>query len=91
VDARLAAGQDDELGAGGKGFLGQLDGGGLTDLLGDELRVPSGSRIAPGALNRATLEADEEGLATKMHPFPLPTEERLIDGVKVGHGQAFGW
>jgi hypothetical protein len=26
-----------------------------------------------------------------MHPFPLPAEERLIDGVKLGHGQAFGW
>jgi len=90
MDARLAAGQDDEFRAGGGGFVGQLGCRGLADLLRDELRMPSGSRIAPGALHRATLEPDEESFAAEMHPFPLPAEERLIDGVEIGHGQAFG-
>ena len=40
MDARLATGQDDELRAGGGGLFGQLDRGGLTDLLRDELRMP---------------------------------------------------
>jgi hypothetical protein len=91
MDAGFAAGQDHELGAGGESFFGQLGGGGLADLLRDELRMPSGSRVTPGALHRTALQADEEGFATEMDPLPLPTEERLIDGVKVGHVQAFGW
>jgi hypothetical protein len=91
MDARLTAGQDNEFWAGGGSLIGQLAGRSLADLFGDELRVPGGRGVTPGALHRATLESDEEGLTTEMDAFPLPTEERLIDGVELSHGQAFGW
>ena len=91
MHAGLSARNDHELWRRGLGFSGQFSGGSLANLLGDVLRVPSRGRVAPSALYRAALEADEEGLATQMDALPLLTQERLIDRIKVRHGQAFGW
>ena len=79
MDAGLASGEDDEFRSGSGGLVGQLASRSLTDLLGDELRMPGGRRVTPSALHRATLQADEKGFATEMDTLPLPTEENRTE------------
>ena len=86
MHAGLSARDNHELWRSGLGFVGQFSGRGLADLLRDILRMPSGGRVTPRTLYRTALQADEEGLAPQVDALPLPTQERLVDRIKVSQG-----
>lgn len=79
VNGWFAASDDGKLGLCLSDFGGEGCGFEPIDVLGDVVRVPSASGVAPWAMHRTTEGADEVGGPTCMRPFALEGVELFVD------------
>ncbi len=84
VDGRFPAGDDGEFGVGFGGGAGQGLGFRALEGLGFVVGMPGAGGVTPGAMDRATVGADEIGGASLVKTFALEAVKLFVNGERHG-------